>query len=188
MNGGEAHPLVVRTIDKLSEWGGRVALALVVPLVLISAGNAIVRYALNYSSNGWLEIQWYLFAAIFLLGASYVLKQNAHVRIDLAFHKLNPRTQSALDLATMGLFLIPFAALMLWMGWAFFYTSYASGEVSSNVGGLLRWPVKALVPVGMILLLLQGVAEMVKRYRTLVERTGLDSDSGQGRGMESDNA
>lgn len=161
-------PRVVRLIDSLSELSGRIAVLLVVPLVLVCAGNATMRYTLNYSSNGWLEIQWYLFSGIFLLGASYALKHNAHVRIDLLFNRFSPRAQAAVDLATLGLFLLPFAGLMVWLGWPFFHTAFVTGETSSNVGGLVRWPAKALVPLGMLLLFLQGVAEIVKRLVLLM--------------------
>lgn len=179
---------LVRGIDWLSEWAGRAALALVVPLVLISAGNALVRYTLNYSSNGWLEIQWYLFAGIFLLGASYTLKHNAHVRIDLLFQRLSHRSQAIVDLVTIALFLLPFAALMVWLGWPFFHTSYVTGEVSSNVGGLVRWPVKALVPLGMALLLLQGIAEALKRLQTITVPTQPPADQPPSGHTETDRA
>ncbi len=163
-------PLIVRAIDRLSDFAGVVALALVVPLVALSAGNAIVRYAFNYSSNGLLEIQWYLFSAIFLLGASYALKHNSHVRIDIILHRFSPRGQALIDLITLLLFLLPFACLLTWMGWPFFATSFTEREMSSDVGGLIRWPVKILVPLGMALLALQGVSEILKRVNAI--RTG----------------
>lgn len=156
-----------RAIDALSVRVGRAACWLVLAAVLVSTLNALSRYAFNLSSNAWLELQWYLFAAIFLLGAGYTLKANGHVRIDLVSVRLSPRAQAWIDIAGGLLFLLPTALLILYFSWPMFVDSYASGEISSDAGGLVRWPVKALIPAGFALLALQGVSEIIKRIAFL---------------------
>lgn len=154
---------MARAIDALNERVGRVTLWLVLLATLISAGNALMRYGADRSSNAWLEIQWYLFALIFLLGAGYTLKHNGHVRIDILYGRFSPRTQAWIDILGGLLFLLPLCGVMIWMGWNGFAASWAVGEISPDAGGLPRWPIKLVIPLGFFLLLLQGVAEIIKR-------------------------
>ncbi len=157
-----------RLIDALTERIGRLVIWLVLVATLISAGNALLRYTLGMSSNAWLEIQWYLFGAMFLLAAGYTLKHNGHVRIDIFYNRLSPRGQAWIDLAGGLLFLLPMAALMTWLAWPMFHEAWLSHEMSPDSGGLLRWPVKLMLPLGFALLLLQGVAEVIKRTGILI--------------------
>lgn len=154
---------VARAIDALTERVGRAVIWLVPAATLISAGNALARYALGTSSNAWLEIQWYLFGAMFLLAAGYTLKHDGHVRIDIFYNRLGPRGQAWIDLAGGLLFLLPMALLLGWLAWPMFVDAWATHEMSPDAGGLLRWPVKLLLPVGFALLALQGIAEVIKR-------------------------
>ncbi len=156
-----------RLIDGLTERVGRVVIWLVLVATLISAGNALIRYVLGESSNAWLEIQWYLFGAMFLLAAGYTLKHNGHVRIDIFYNRLGPRGQAWTDLLGGLFFLLPMAVLLAWLAWPMFYESWITQEMSPDAGGLLRWPVKLLLPVGFALLALQGVAEIIKRVGVL---------------------
>ena len=158
---------LARAIDALNERVGRITIWLVLVATLISAGNALVRYVLSDSSNAWLEIQWYLFGAIFLLGAGYTLKHNGHVRIDILYGRLGKRGQAWIDLLGSLLFLLPLACLMAWLAWPIFAEAWRTMEHSSDSGGLLRWPVKLLLPLGFGLLALQGVAEIIKRIGVL---------------------
>ncbi len=158
---------VSRAIDWLSERVGRTIIWLVLIAVLISAGNAAVRKAFDVSSNAWLEVQWYLFSAIFLLGAGYTLLRNEHVRIDVLLHRLPKRTQMVVDIFGLVLFLLPAAVLIAYEAWPLFVKAYVSKEMSENAGGLIRWPVYALVPIGFALLALQGVSELIKRIAFL---------------------
>jgi TRAP-type mannitol/chloroaromatic compound transport system permease small subunit len=135
--------------------------------VLISTVNAIVRKAFNWSSNGLLEIQWYLFAGAFLLGASYTLLHNEHVRIDVVSGKFSKRTQTWIEVVGTLFFLLPMCAMVLWTSTPWFINSMNSQEMSVNAGGLILWPVKALVPIGFTLLTLQGLSELVKRLAFL---------------------
>lgn len=157
-------------IDRLNQSVGKLTSWLILVVTLISAGNAIVRKAFNMSSNGLLEIQWYLFAAVFLLGAGYGLLKNSHVRIDFISGMLTPRTRNWIDVGGILLALFPFCALCIYLSWPLFVQAYNSGEMSSNAGGLIRWPVYALVPVGFTLLMLQGVSELIKRLLFLTGR------------------
>ncbi|MBI5936995.1 MAG: TRAP transporter small permease subunit [Betaproteobacteria bacterium] len=156
-----------RFIDALNERVGRVAYWLVLIVVLVSAGNAVSRYGFELSSNAWLEIQWYLFGGIFLLGAGYTLKHNGHVRIDVIYGRLSPKARALIDVVGGLLFLLPTALLIMWLSWTGFAESYAIGETSPDAGGLLRWPVKLLIPVGFGLLALQGLSEIIKRLAFL---------------------
>jgi TRAP-type mannitol/chloroaromatic compound transport system permease small subunit len=156
-----------RLIDALTERVGRVVIWLVLIATLISAGNALARYLIGESSNAWLEIQWYLFGAMFLLAAGYTLKHNGHVRIDILYNRLGPRGQAWIDLVGGLLFLLPMAGLLAWLAWPMFMDAWAMQEMSPDAGGLLRWPVKLLLPVGFALLALQGVAEIIKRIGVL---------------------
>lgn len=158
---------LARLIDALTERIGRLVIWLVLAATLISAGNALARYTLGESSNAWLEIQWYLFGALFLLAAGYTLKHNGHVRIDIFYNRLGPRGQAWIDLAGGLLFLLPMAVLLAWLAWPIFHEAWVTHETSPDAGGLLRWPVKLLLPVGFALLALQGVAEVIKRIGVL---------------------
>ncbi|MBZ0067875.1 MAG: TRAP transporter small permease subunit [Thiobacillus sp.] len=154
-------------IDALTERVGRVVIWLVLVATLISAGNALARYALGESSNAWLEIQWYLFGAMFLLTAGYTLKHNGHVRIDIFYNRLGERGQAWIDLLGGLLFLLPMAGLLAWLAWPIFMDAWVTQEISPDAGGLMRWPVKLLLPVGFALLALQGLAEVIKRLGVL---------------------
>ena len=167
---------VAGLIDALTERVGRAARWLILLTVLISAGNALARYAFNASSNAWLEVQWYLFAAVFLLCAGYALKHNQHVRIDVVAGRLSRRAQAWIEVFGTLLFLLPMATLILWLSWPVFMASWKSGEVSSNANGLVLWPARALVPAGFALLVLQGLAELIKRTAFLL---GLTPDPGE---------
>jgi TRAP-type mannitol/chloroaromatic compound transport system permease small subunit len=156
-----------RGIDALSEFVGRWLSWLILVAVLISAGNAVVRKAFDTSSNAWLEIQWYLFAAVFLLAAGYTLLRQEHVRIDVVLGRFSKRTQIKVEAACLVLFLLPFCIEVIGLVWPLVVRAYQSGEMSSNSGGLIRWPVFALVPLGFALLLLQGVSEFIKRIAFL---------------------
>ena len=152
-----------RWIDRLNEFVGRWLAWLVLAAALISAGNAAVRKAFDTSSNAFLEIQWYLFAGMVMLGASYTLKMNEHVRVDALYAHYGPRLRLWLDLVGGLLFLLPMTIIIGWFSWPMVANSWEIHEVSSNSGGLLRWPVKILVPLGFLLLTLQGLSEIVKR-------------------------
>ena len=156
-----------RLIDAATEGVGKAARWLILLTVLISAGNATARYALNRSSNAWLEIQWYLFAAVFLLCAGYALKHNQHVRVDVIASRLSRRAQAWIEIFGTVFFLLPMAVLVLWLSWPVFVDSWRSGEVSANANGLVLWPARLLVPAGFALLVLQGVSELVKRIAFL---------------------
>ncbi len=157
-----------RLIDALNERVGRVVYWAILISVLVSSGNAAVRYSLNISSNAWLELQWYLFSAVFLLCAGYTLLRNEHIRIDIIFGQFSRRTQIWIDIVGTVLFLLPMAIIIGWLSWPMFWNSYVGHEMSSNAGGLLRWPVKVLVPVGFLLLVLQGFSELIKRVAFLM--------------------
>ncbi len=159
---------LARLIDALTEQVGRAARWLILLAALISAGNALMRYAFNLSSNAWLEIQWYLFAAVFLLCAGYALKHNQHVRIDVLSNRLSRRSQVRIEIFGTLVFLLPMALLILVLSWPVFVDSWRSGEVSSNANGLVLWPARALVPAGFALLVLQGLAELIKRIGFLL--------------------
>ena len=158
---------VANAIDAINEHVGRVVLWLVGAVTLISALNALARYGLGRSSNAWLEIQWYLFGAIILLTAGYTLKHNGHVRIDIIYGRWSARAQAWIDLLGALLFLLPLCGLMVWLALPGFVDSFQSGEMSPDAGGLIRWPVRLLIPLGFALLALQGVAEIIKRIAFL---------------------
>lgn len=157
----------LRAVDSLSDVAGWIATWCVLFACAVSAGNAITRYAFSIGSNAWLEMQWYFFAVIVLFGVSKTLRLNGHVRVDLLYGTLTPRGQVWLDLICLGLFLMPAAILLTGMSWTLFIESWSIGEVSSNAGGLVRWPVKLVLPLGFGLLALQGAAEMVRRAAML---------------------
>jgi len=154
-------------VDALSSQIGRLIRWLVLASVLISAGNAIIRKIFNVSSNAFLEIQWYLFAGVFLLGAGFAFMRNAHVRIDFISGKLSRRTNAIIDIAGIIVFLIPLCVIMVWLSWPLFTNAWVSGEMSQNAGGLIRWPAYLLMPLGFGLLLIQALAELVKRIAFL---------------------
>ena len=156
-----------RFIDKLNEKIADTVSWALLAAVIICAGNAIIRYAFNYSSNAWLEIQWYLYGAMFLLAASYTLKRDEHVRIDVIVGRFSKRTQVWIDLFGFILFLLPVCLLILYDAIPFAQVSIASQEMSSNAGGLIVWPAKLLVPIGFALLILQGISEIIKRIAFL---------------------
>ena len=154
-------------IDWLNARVGKGAFWLVLIMTLISAGNAVVRFIFNYSSNGLLEIQWYLFAAVFLLCSPYTLQKNEHVRIDVLSGKLSPRGLAVIDIIGTLFFLLPMVIVVLWLSLPLVAESYKINEMSANAGGLIRWPVKLLLPIGFTLLALQGVSELIKRIAFL---------------------
>ena len=154
-------------IDKANLWLGKIILWLVLAAVLISAGNAILRKAFNIGSNAWLEIQWYLFAGVFMLGVGYVMLKNGHVRIDFISSKLSKRTNAIIDAVGIVIFTIPLALIMVKLGWPLFERAWSTGEMSENAGGLIRWPVLALVPAGFIVLTAQALSELIKRIAFL---------------------
>jgi len=160
-----------RLIDALNTAVGKASYWLILIAVLVSSGNAVVRKAFNMSSNSLLEIKWYLFAAVFLLCAGYTLLNKEHVRVDLIHSRLSRRQQLWVEIFGTLFFLAPVTLLILVLSWAPFVDAYTSGEVSSNAGGLIRWPVKLLIPVGFGLLLLQGASELIK---DVAELRGLD--------------
>lgn len=155
-------------IDWLNERVGKGAFWLVLIMTVISAGNATYRFVFNDSSNGLLEIQWYLFAAVFLLASPYTLQKNEHVRIDVLTNKLSPRGLAVIDILGTLFFLLPMVVLVLWLSLPLIAESYKIQEMSSNAGGLIRWPVKILLPIGFTLLALQGVSELIKRIAFLM--------------------
>ena len=157
-----------RFIDALNEKIGLAISWALLLAVLICSGNALVRYAINTSSNAWLEIQWYLFGAIFLLASSYTLKRNEHVRIDVVVGRLSKRTQVWIDVFGFVFFLLPATLLILYFAVPFAMESIRNQEVSSNAGGLILWPAKALIPVGFLMLTLQGLSELIKRIGFLM--------------------
>jgi TRAP-type mannitol/chloroaromatic compound transport system permease small subunit len=160
--------LLSRTIDALNERIGRLVYWLVLAAVLVSSANAMSRYLLNKTSNGWLETQWYLFAAIFLLCSGYTLLHNEHIRIDVVAQRFSRRTQIWIDVFGTIFFMLPMTLYIMVLGWSMFMDSYTVHEVSADPGGLVRWPVKLLVPLGFFLLTLQGISELIKRIAFLM--------------------
>ena len=156
-----------RAIDAINTRIGRSIIWLVLIAVLISAGNAVVRKAFNMSSNAFLEIQWYLFSAVFMLCAAYTLLCNEHVRIDVISGRLSKKAQIWIDIIGLVAFLLPFAIFAVRLSAPFFYKALVMNEMSSNAGGLVRWPVYLLMPVGFTLLAIQGVSELIKRVAFL---------------------
>lgn len=154
-------------VDRLNNQIGKLVRWLILASVLISAGNAIVRKVFGTSSNALLEIQWYLFAGVFMLGAGYAFLHNIHVRIDFVSSKLSKRTNTIIDALGIVIFLIPLCLILITLSWPFFYNAWVTGEVSSNAGGLIRWPVLGLIPMGFTILLLQALSELVKRIAYL---------------------
>ena len=156
-----------KAVDRLTTRVGHAVYWLVLLAVLVSAGNAVIRYSLDRSSNAWLELQWYLFSAVFLLCAAYTLLENAHIRIDIVASRLQKRTQDWIDVIGHVFFLLPLCLLVLYEGWPYFWSSLMTGEISGNAGGLIRWPVRLLIVLGFGLLLLQGLSELIKRVAVI---------------------
>ena len=156
-----------RGIDWINDRFGEIANWLVLWACLISAGNAASRYLFAASSNAWLEVQWYMFAGMVLLGAPYTLKVNEHVRVDLFYAGMSERTRLWIDIVCGVLFLLPICIILVYFTWPWFVDSWRINEISSNAGGLLRWPVKVLLPVGFALMALQGISELIKRVEAL---------------------
>jgi TRAP-type mannitol/chloroaromatic compound transport system permease small subunit len=156
-----------RAIDRMNEFIGKWVGWLILLSILISAGNAIIRKVFNVSSNAWLEAQWYLFGAAFLLAAAYTLKQNEHIRIDVIYGMWSRRVQHWIDLLGHLFFLMPFVLLMIYYFIPYFLLSYRSGEVSTNAGGLIIWPAKSFLLIGFILLGLQGISEIIKKIAVM---------------------
>ena len=157
-----------RLVDWINDKAGKLTFALVFASVFISAGNAVVRKVFDYSSNAWLEIQWYLFAGVFLLGAGYTFLHNEHVRIDVISSRLSKRAQIWIDILGILFFLLPFCFMAVRLSLPVVTNAIASGEMSSNAGGLIRWPVYVLLPIGFSLLALQGLSELIKRIAFLM--------------------
>jgi TRAP-type mannitol/chloroaromatic compound transport system permease small subunit len=158
---------ISRAIDWVNAQFGVVANWLVLLACLVSAGNAASRYLFSESSNGWLEVQWYMFAGMVLLGGPYTLRRNEHVRVDLIYGSVSERTRIWIDIIGGLLFLLPICLILVYFTWPWFLDSWRIGENSSNAGGLVRWPVKLLLPVGFALMALQGVSEIIKRIAAL---------------------
>jgi TRAP-type mannitol/chloroaromatic compound transport system permease small subunit len=154
-------------IDLLNQKLGDICNFLILAACVVSAGNAMIRYAFGYSSNAWLETQWYMFAIVIMFGASYTFKRNEHVRVEILYLMMSERGQLWLDLIGTVVFLIPGCLLLAYLSWPFFHQAYAVGEISSNAGGLIRWPIKFVIPAGFVMLALQGVSEAIKRVAAL---------------------
>ena len=166
---------ISRTIDQLNEKIGYVCNVLILLACLVSAVNAMIRYAFSMSSNGWLELQWYMFAIVVMFGASYTFKRNEHVRVEIFYLFLSERGQLWLDLIGTLFFLIPTCLLLAYLSWPFFMQSYSIDEYSPNAGGLLRWPIKFVIPAGFVMLALQGVSEVIKRIGALQGYVTIDA-------------
>jgi TRAP-type mannitol/chloroaromatic compound transport system permease small subunit len=156
-----------RRIDRVSELAGVIADRLVLLACLVSAGNALVRYAINYSSNAWLEVQWYMFGALVFLGAAHTLRMNEHVRVDILYSWVSDRTRLWIDVLGFAFIFMPVLFVLAWLSWPFFLRSFESAEYSSNAGGLIMWPVKFFIPFGFTFLMVQGVSELIKRVAAL---------------------
>lgn len=157
-----------RAIDVLNRWIGKTAAWAIMLAILVSAINALSRHILGITSNAWLEVQWYLFGAVFMLCAAWTLQDNEHVRIDVLSSRFSPKTREIIDMIGHLIFLLPFVALMIWLSSQFFWKSILSGEMSPNEGGLLLWPAKGLIFFGFVQLGLQWLSEVIKSsYRLL---------------------
>ncbi|WP_457091891.1 TRAP transporter small permease subunit [Microvirga sp. P5_D2] len=173
-----------RVIDSINERVGKIAAWAIVVAVLVSAINAIIRRIFGVSSNAWLELQWYLFGAVFMLCAAWTLKANEHIRIDIVSSRLSKRGRDSIDVFGHIFFLFPFVALMLYLCVPYFIGSYRSGEVSSNAGGLLIWPAKGLILLGFISLAFQWLSELIKRVAIMNGQ--LEDEEARGHSVEAE--
>lgn len=171
--------LISRAIDALNERVGQLVAWLVLLVTLLSAVNAGVRYAFRYSSNAYLEAQWYLFGLIFLWGAGWTLKHNGHVRVDVLYSRLPKRAQLWIDLLGTLFFLLPMVGLVLWLSWPIVMESLRIREMSPDAGGLPRWPIKLALPIGLVLLGLQGISEIIKRIAALTGHLELSAEASE---------
>jgi TRAP-type mannitol/chloroaromatic compound transport system permease small subunit len=172
-----------RVIDTINIKIGKAMGWFILAAVMVSSINALVRFTFNRSSNSWLELQWYLFGAVFLLGCAYTFQQNEHIRIDIISSRLSKRTRDWIDVIGHIFFLAPLCLVVIYLSWPFFLRSFEQGEVSSSAGGLIVWPAKLLLPVGFSLLLAQGLSELIKRVavmRGLIEDPHLNSAGAHG--------
>ena len=158
---------ISRVIDAINERLGKATGWLILAAVMVSSINALVRFSINRSSNAWLELQWYLFGAVVLLGAAYTFKANEHIRIDIISSRLSKRTRDWIDVFGHLFFLMPLCLVLMWLGWPFFLRSLAQAEVSSSAGGLIVWPAKLLVPLGFTILFVQSISELIKRVAVM---------------------
>ena len=154
---------ISRMIDAINERLGKAMGWFILAAVIVSSVNALIRFSFNRSSNAWLELQWYLFGAVVLLGCAYTFKANEHIRIDILSSRLSKRTRDWIDVMGHLVFLMPLCIIIMWLGWPFFLRSFAQGEVSSSAGGLIVWPAKLLVPLGFTILFVQAISELIKR-------------------------
>jgi TRAP-type mannitol/chloroaromatic compound transport system permease small subunit len=175
-----------RVIDSINERLGKIAAWAIVVAILVSAINAIIRRIFGVSSNAWLELQWYLFGAVFMLCAAWTLKSNEHIRIDIISNKLSKRARDGIDIFGHLFFLLPFVALMLWLCIPYFINSYQSGEVSSNAGGLLIWPAKGLILLGFISMVFQWLSELIKRVAIMSGQLADEEAGGHGHSAEAE--
>lgn len=166
--------LFTRWVDQLNDRFGVIASWLVLIAVLISAGNAMIRYSFSISSNAWLEVQWYLFAGMVMLGAATTFRLNEHVRVDVLFAMYPNKVRLWLDFLGGILFFLPVTIIIGWYSWEYFVSSYLQGEMSSNSGGLIRWPVRGVITLGFLLLTLQGLSEIIKRYAAIIGLIEID--------------
>ncbi|WP_339107835.1 TRAP transporter small permease subunit [Thioclava sp. GXIMD4216] len=172
-----------RAVDRVNEFIGKSVSWLILLAILVSAVNAVVRKVFSVSSNAWLELQWYLYGAAFLLAAAYTLQKNEHIRIDILYGALKRRTQNWIDLFGHVFFLLPFTSLMLYFLYPYVMLSIRSGEVSTNAGGLILWPAKLLLLIGFVLLFAQNIAEIIKKIAIL---RGLTEDPHAGQSSHGD--
>ena len=163
-----------RLMDRVSDFFARICAVFIFASAMISAGNAILRYAFGLSSNAWTEIQWHLFGAAVMLGAAQVLRLNEHVRVDVLYGQLSNRKKAMIDITGMIVFMIGMCVVNLWLSWPFFYQKFVGGEMSGNAGGLILWPIAMMLPMGFALLGLQGVAEVIKRVAWLRGQYDMD--------------
>lgn len=161
---------ISRFIDAISLRVGQIVMWVTLIVVFISAGNAVIRKLFHVSSNAWLEVQWYMFGAMFLLASGYTLLKNEHVRVDVVSSRLSVRTQIYIEIVGVLLFLLPMAVLIMWLSWPMFVDSFVTNEQSSNSGGLVRWPVKLLIPVGFFLLVIAAISHLIKCVGFLMGR------------------
>lgn len=171
-------------IDALNEQVGHLSYWLILVAVLVSSGNATMRYAFNMSSNAWLEIQWYLFSAVFLFCAGYALLHNQHVRIDVISGRLSKRARAWIDILGTLFFLLPMSIAIMWMSWPVFVQAYELQEMSGSAGGLIVWPARLMLPIGFFLLILQGISELIKRVAFLLGLIPDPSEKHEGPSLE----